>query len=303
MAGVTDLPFRRLCHQLGAGMVVTEMVAADPNVRDRPKTQLRMHHHDECQPKAVQIAGGNAAMLAEFAKVNEDLGADIIDINMGCPAKKVRKQAAGSALLDHEDLVADILHAVVRAVQIPVTLKIRTGPNPSQRNGLRIAQLAEQAGIRAIAVHGRTRACAFKGHAEYDTIRDIKAQVGIPVIANGDINTPEEALNVMQITGADAVMIGRGAQGKPWIFQACVHYAKTGELLPNPSVKQVGDWLLDHMEALYAFYGTHLGCRIAKKHVGWYAKAHPEEQSLRLRFNQLTEYTAQMQCLQDYFQA
>lgn len=301
MAGVTDLPFRRLCHQLGAGMVVTEMVSANPKLRQHPKTLMRMHHHDECSPKAVQIAGGDAQILAEFAQYNEAMGADIIDINMGCPAKKVCQKAAGSALLANEGLVGEILHAVVSAVRIPVTLKIRTGPDPANRNGMQIARMAQAAGISAIAVHGRTRACAFQGVAEYDTIRAIKQAVNIPVIANGDIDSPQKAMAVMRDTGADAVMIGRAAQGCPWIFSACQHYVQTQETMPPPSLKQIGRWLLEHVEALYLFYGKHLGPRIARKHVGWYAKAHPEATQLRERFNGLTEHQAQVHCLAAFF--
>lgn len=301
MAGVTDLPFRRLCMQLGAGMVVTEMVTANPKCWGSRKSTQRLMHDAECKPKAVQIAGGDAEQLAIFARYNEDQGADVIDINMGCPAKKVCQKAAGSALLANEDLVAEILHAVVNAVRIPVTLKIRTGPDPARRNGVRIARIAEDAGIQAIAVHGRTRACAFGGWAEYATIADIKQAVNIPVIANGDIQSPQQAVAVMQKTGADAVMIGRAAQGRPWLFKACHHYAKTGLLLPEPPLAQIGEWLLAHISELHAFYGESQGCKIARKHVAWYAKAHPNQHQLRIQFNALNDAAAQLDFLRRFF--
>ncbi len=301
MAGVTDLPFRRLCKRLGAGMVVSEMVHADPKFRHSDKTQRRLQHHPECAPRAVQIAGADASMMAEFAAYNADQGADIIDINLGCPAKKVRRQAAGSALLEHESLVAEIFAAVVAAVPIPVTAKIRTGPHPGWRNGVRIAQIAESAGIQAIAVHGRTRACAFKGPVEYRTIKEIKAAVSIPVIANGDITDPAQAVAVLKDTGADAVMIGRGAQGKPWIFDECLHFQATGELPPPPALKQIGQWLGEHLEALYALYGEQQGCQVAKKHLNWYAKAHPES-GLRAALRELNTSQTQMRAMRAYFQ-
>jgi tRNA-dihydrouridine synthase B len=278
MAGITDKPFRVLCKRLGAGLCVSEMTASDPSVWDTRKSRLRRDHAGEPEPVSVQIAGYDPAMLADAARFNVDEGAQIIDINMGCPAKKVCKRDAGSALLADEPLVARILQAVVAAVPVPVTLKIRTGPSPDRRNGEQIARIAEDCGVAALAVHGRTRADRFLGHAEYDTIARIKSAVSIPVMANGDIQTPEQAREVLQMTGADAVMVGRAAQGRPWIFREIEHFLRTGEHLPAITRLEAGDILLGHLDDLYGFYGETMGVRIARKHIGWYSQAHDDAQ-------------------------
>ncbi|MGJ7460668.1 tRNA dihydrouridine synthase DusB [Halomonas sp. MA07-2] len=304
MAGVTDRPFRQLCRRLGAGLVVGEMVTSDPSLWHTRKSRLRMDHQGEPGPRAVQIAGGDAEMLAEAARLNAAQGAEIIDINMGCPAKKVCNKAAGSALLRDEALVVEILEAVVTAVEVPVTLKIRTGWCADSNNGVRIARLAEAAGIRALAVHGRHRQQRYTGHAEYDTIAEIKAAVGIPVFANGDIDSPEKAAAVLDYTGADAVMVGRGAQGNPWIFREIDHYLRHGERLAPPAGEERAAVLRDHLGALHDFYGEHMGVRIARKHVGWYladdsrltAKAQRE---LRATFNGLEGAVAQHRFIDD----
>lgn len=289
MAGVTDLPFRRLCRHFGAGLAVSEMVTSDTRLWNTRKSRQRLRHEGECAPRAVQIAGSDPAMLAAAARLNVEQGAQIIDINMGCPAKKVCKKAAGSALLADEKRVADILRAVVNAVEVPVTLKIRTGTTPSQRNAVAIAGIAEDAGIRALAVHGRTRACRFQGHAEYDTIAAIKASVGIPVFANGDITSPQKALQVLEHTGADAVMIGRAAQGQPWIFRDINHYLRHGSLPAAPGERELCGILLGHLQELHRFYGDFMGVRIARKHVGWYLKANRPTgtDNFRAHFNRL----------------
>jgi tRNA-dihydrouridine synthase B len=270
MAGVTDRPFRQLCKRLGAGYAISEMVASNPRLRDTGKSRRRTDHTGEFAPVAVQIAGASPALMADAARYNVGRGAQIIDINMGCPAKKVCNAAAGSALLANETLVAAILDAVVRAVPVPVTLKIRTGTDPANRNAVRIARIAENAGVRALAVHGRTRACAFVGPVEYDTIRAVKAAVRIPVIANGDIDTPESARNVLARTGADAVMIGRAAQGRPWIFREIRHFLDHGTHLPPPTVDEARAVIVAHLCDHYAFYGEAAGVRSARKHLGWY---------------------------------
>jgi tRNA-dihydrouridine synthase B len=272
MAGVTDRPFRQLCKRLGAGYAVSEMVASNPRLWGTEKSQRRTDHRGEVEPIAVQIAGADPAQMAEAARYNVERGAQIIDINMGCPAKKVCHAAAGSALLANEPLVASIVAAVVRAVDVPVTLKIRTGADPGHRNALTIARIAEDAGIRALAVHGRTRACAYAGPVEYDTIRAVKASVGIPVIANGDIATPEQARRVLDYTGADAIMIGRAAQGRPWIFREVRHFLDCGVRLPPPTVTEARAAIVEHLDDHYAFYGEAAGVRIARKHLGWYTK-------------------------------
>jgi tRNA-dihydrouridine synthase B len=272
MAGVTDRPFRTLCRRMGAGLAVSEMVTARPELRTSDKTRLRLDHSGEPEPRSVQIAGTDPQMLAEAARCNVAEGAQIIDINMGCPAKKVCSKAAGSALLRDEALVARILDAVVAAVDVPVTLKIRTGWCPETRNAVRIGQIAEAAGIQALAVHGRTRACGFRGEAEFDTVRAVKQAVGIPVIANGDVDSPKSAAHVLRITGADAVMIGRAAQGRPWIFREIARYLGTGELLPPPTANEIEAIMLEHLDELYAFYGEVRGYRVARKHIDWYLK-------------------------------
>ncbi|MFY0990343.1 tRNA dihydrouridine synthase DusB [Halomonas sp. C05BenzN] len=306
MAGVTDRPFRQLCRQLGAGLVVGEMVTSDPGLWHTRKSRLRMDHRGEPGPRAVQIAGGDADMLAEAARLNAAQGAEIIDINMGCPAKKVCNKAAGSALLRDEALVAEILHAVVAAVDVPVTLKIRTGWCAESNNGVRVARLAEDAGIQALAVHGRHRQQRYSGEAEYDTIAAIKAAVGIPVFANGDIDSAEKAARVLDYTGADAVMIGRGAQGNPWVFREIDHYLRRGEHLPPPADGERASVLRAHLAALHDFYGEHMGVRIARKHVGWYlaGDARLDEagrRALRATFNGLECPTAQCRFIDELF--
>lgn len=271
MAGVTDLPYRNLCRRFGAALAVSEMVHADPALRHGPKSRFRADHRDESAPVAAQLLGTEPAMMADAARYNVDHGADMIDINMGCPAKKVCNKLAGSALLADEDRVARILEAVVRAVEVPVTLKIRTGTDPANRNGVRVAKIAEDAGVQSLAVHGRTRACKYQGVAEYDTIRRIKKAVRIPVVANGDIDSPEKAQRVLQYTGADAVMIGRSAQGRPWLFgQIEAHLA--GKTACEPDFQRRVDVMLEHVEALYGFYGEDTGVRIARKHISWYTR-------------------------------
>ncbi len=272
MAGVTDRPFRQLCRQLGAGMAVSEMVSSNSLLWGSEKTRRRANHDGETEPKSVQIAGADPAMMAEAARYNVANGAQIIDINMGCPAKKVCNVMAGSALLQDEPLVARILNAVVKAVDVPVTLKIRTGWDRTHKNGVAVARLAEACGVQALAVHGRTRADAYQGEAEYDTIAAIKAAIDIPVIANGDIDSPEKAKQVLDATGADALMIGRAAQGRPWIFREIEHYLRTGAKLPEPTPREIRATLLGHLENLYQFYGPQLGVRIARKHISWYSK-------------------------------
>ncbi len=301
MAGVTDRPFRQLCRRLGAGLAVSEMVSSNSLLWGSEKTRRRADHAGEPEPRAVQIAGADPAMMAEAARHNVDNGAQIIDINMGCPAKKVCNVMAGSALLKDEALVVRILEAVVAAVDVPVTLKIRTGWDTEQRNGETIARIAEQAGIQALAVHGRTRACAYRGAAEYDTIAAIKAAVNIPVIANGDIRTPEQAKQVLDYTGADGVMIGRAAQGRPWIFDLVGHYLQTGELKEDPPLTVIRSLMLEHLEALYAFYGEHIGVRVARKHISWYSKGQPGGAAFRQAVNRVDDVREQLMLTRDFF--
>jgi tRNA-dihydrouridine synthase B len=272
MAGVTDRPFRQLCKSLGAGYAVSEMAASNPRLWASEKTARRLNHDGEAEPKAVQLAGADPAMLAEAARFNVARGAQIIDINMGCPAKKVCNVACGSALLKDEALVTRILHAVVDAVDVPVTLKFRTGWDPEHRNALSIARIAEDAGIAMLTLHGRTRACGYGGSAEYDTIAAVKRAVRIPVVANGDIDTPEKARDVLAATGADAIMVGRAAQGRPWIFREIEHFLQTGTHLPPPMVDEARTLLLAHLDDHYRFYGEALGLRTARKHIIWYTK-------------------------------
>ena len=301
MAGVTDRPFRQLCRRMGAGLVVGEMVSANPDLRDTRKSRLRLDHSGEPEPIAVQIAGGDPQLLADCARENVRNGAQIIDINMGCPAKKVCKKAAGSALMKDEALVKDILYAVVESVDVPVTLKMRTGWCPEHRNAVRIATMAEQAGIQAVAVHGRTRACKYQNTVEYDTIRDVKAAITIPVFANGDIDHPQKAASVMEYTGADGVLIGRAAQGRPWIFREINHYLETGQVLPAPKPNEVLTLLLEHLETLYDFYGEYMGIRIARKHVGWYVQSFDSHNRFRRQFNQIESRIGQGEAIQTFF--
>ena len=303
MAGVTDKPFRLLCKRLGAGLAVSEMTTSDPRFWHTSKSLHRMDHVDEPDPVSVQIAGTVPGVMAEAARYNVDHGAQLIDINMGCPAKKVCNAWAGSALMRDETLVGRILETVVRAVDVPVTLKIRTGWDAENRNAPAIARVAEQSGIAALAVHGRTRDQQYSGVAEYDTIAAIKARLSIPVIANGDIDSPERAAFVLRHTGCDAVMVGRAAQGRPWILGRIAHYLATGELLPEPSLADVRDILIGHLEHLHAFYGEPAGVRIARKHLGWYAKDRPENASFRAVVNCAETARAQLQLTRDYFDA
>lgn len=301
MAGVTDLPFRLLCRRLGAGHVVGEMVTSDSRLWNSPKSQWRMNHEGEPEPRTVQIAGGDPQMMADAALANQKLGAQIIDINMGCPKKKVCNKLAGSALLKDEGLVKEILHATVEAVDVPVTLKIRTGWDKDQINGLKVAEIAQTAGIKMLAVHGRTRTCGYQGPVEYDTIRAIKAALDIPVLANGDITTPQKAQQVLDYTGVDGVMIGRAAQGNPWIFREIEHYLNTGTELESPELGEVEQVLTDHLHQLHAFYGDFMGCRIARKHVGWYLQTQDNSREFRKVFNQLETPEQQIQAVQHYF--
>ncbi len=301
MAGITDRTFRQLCRRLGAGLAVSEMVTADTRLWDTAKSRLRLAHADDDAPVSVQIVGTEPEQLAEAARRNVDLGADIVDINMGCPAKKVCRKAAGSALLRDEPLVGRILEAVVNAVSVPVTLKIRTGWSPDERNGVAIARIAEQSGIQALAVHGRTRACRFRPTVEYDTIRDICQAVRLPVLANGDITDGPSARHVLDHTGAAGLMIGRAAQGNPWIFGEIRHYLTTGQTAPSPSAEACRQVLLEHLEGLYSLYGIGSGVRIARKHVGWYLQARPDTRSVRQQFNRLDNPDAQRQLIRDYF--
>lgn len=301
MAGVTDKPFRQLCKDMGAGLACTEMVGATSLLRGSEKTHRRADLEGETLPCAVQMVGADPAKLAEAAIVNEANGAQIIDINMGCPAKKVCNTLAGSALLKDEPLVAKILEAIVKAVKVPVTLKIRTGWDAEHKNGIRIAKLAESLGIVALAVHGRTRACRFNGHAEYDTIRAIKESVSIPVIANGDISSPQKAKEVLDYTKADGIMVGRAAQGRPWIFSEINHYLDHGELLPKPSIDKVYRLMIEHLHSLYDFYGPKNGVHLARKHVSWYTKGQPNGSHFRDLFNRLDTVDAQLETANEFF--
>lgn len=301
MAGVTDRPFRMLCKRMGAGMAVSEMVASNSLLYGSEKTKRRANHEGEADPISVQIVGADAKMLVLAAKYNVDRGAQIIDINMGCPAKKICNVMAGSALLQNEPLVAQLLEAVVGAVDVPVTLKIRTGWDKQNRNAVSIARIAEAAGIQALAIHGRTRACAYTGDAEYDTIASVKASVSIPIIANGDIDTPEKARYVLEQTGADAVMIGRAAQGRPWLFREIEYFLKTGTHLPAPETGEIHRVLLAHVYELYSFYGEHTGLRVARKHISWYTKGLAGSAQFRHRVNQLESPDTQMAAVDDFF--
>lgn len=302
MAGVTDRPFRQLCKKLGAGLAVSEMVTSNSLLYGSAKTQRRANHDGEVAPISVQIAGADPKMMADAARHNVDRGAQIIDINMGCPAKKICNVMAGSALMQDEPLVERILEAVVNAVpDTPVTLKMRTGWNRDNKNAPMLARVAEQCGIRALAIHGRTRADQYTGHAEYDTIRAVKAAVNIPVIANGDITTPQKAREVLAISGADGVMVGRAAQGRPWIFREIEHFLATGELLAPPEVAEIHRVCREHIEDLYGFYGTDSGVRIARKHISWYTKGLVGSAAFRHAMNQLEGTTAQLAAIDEFF--
>jgi tRNA-dihydrouridine synthase B len=301
MAGVTDRPFRQLCKRMGAGMAVSEMVASNSLLWGSLKTRRRADHEGEVEPVSVQIAGAEPQMLAEAARYNVDQGAQIIDINMGCPAKKVCNVMAGSALLRDESLVGRILDHVVAAVDVPVTLKIRTGWDRNNRNARTVAKIAESAGVQALAIHGRTRACGFSGEAEYDTIAAVKSDIGIPVIANGDINTPERAKEVLDYTRADGVMIGRAAQGRPWMFDAVTHYLETGEHLLPPEVAEVRRVLIAHLHDLYGFYGEHAGVRVARKHISWYTKGLACSAAFRHDMNRLETCDGQLKAIEEFF--
>ena len=301
MAGVTDRPFRALCRRFGAGLAVSEMVSSRPELRASRKSRLRLEHRGEAGPVSVQIAGADPAMMADAARVNAAEGAQIIDINMGCPAKKVCHLAAGSALLSDEPLVARIIEAVVAAVDVPVTLKIRTGPDPAQRNALRVARIAENAGVQLLAVHGRTRACGFRGQAEFETVAEVKAGVRIPVIANGDIGTPEEAARVLALTGADGIMIGRAAHGRPWIFREFLYFLNEGKKLPPPAVTEMRAVALEHLEGIYSLYGEELGVRIARKHIGWYVRGLAGGEAFRREANAIVSARAQLAAVGRFF--
>ena len=305
MAGVTDRPFRMLCKQLGAGYAVSEMVTSRKDLWHSLKTSRRANHDGETAPISVQIAGTDAAMMAEAAAYNIDRGAQIIDINMGCPAKKVCNKWAGSALMQDEPLALEIIEAVVAAClphNVPVTLKMRTGWSQQHKNAERIARAAEQAGIAMLTVHGRTREQGYKGHAEYDTIAAVKAAVQIPVVANGDITTPEKALAVLRHTGCDAIMVGRAAQGRPWIFGDIAHYLQHGQHRAQPMTLQVRQWLLAHLEDHYGLYGEFAGVRTARKHIGWAVRALPGGEAFRSRMNTLDRIDEQVRAVSDFFE-
>jgi len=301
MAGVTDRPFRQLCKKLGAGLAVSEMVSCNSALWGSKQSLRRMDHEGEVEPRSIQIAGADPKMMADAARFNVDRGAQIIDINMGCPAKKVCNVMAGSALLQNEALVGQILDAVVSAVDVPVTLKIRTGWDPANRNALSVARISEQAGIQALAIHGRTRACGYRGDAEYQTIRSVKQAISIPVIANGDITGPEKARQVLESSGADAVMVGRAAQGRPWIFREIEHYLSTGMLLAEPGVEEIRTIMIEHLDNLYQFYGEYTGVRVARKHIAWYSKGQANGAGFRQRINCVETIDEQLSMTQAFF--
>ena len=302
MAGVTDRPFRQLCKQFGAGLAVSEMVASNSLLWGSEKTRRRANHDGEVEPISVQIAGADPVMMADAARYNVEQGAQIIDINMGCPAKKVCNAMAGSALLRDEPLVRQILESVVKAVDVPVTLKFRTGWDTGSKNALEVAKIAEDSGVQLLSLHGRTRACGFSGRAEYDTIRELKRSTRLPVIANGDITTPEEAKQVLEYTGADGIMVGRAAQGRPWIFREIAHYLATGEKLPPPLVSEIHTVLIAHLHDLYSFYGVERGVKVARKHISWYTKGLAGSASFRHRMNQLESCEEQLAAVNDFFE-
>ena len=301
MAGVTDRPFRQLCRRMGAGLAVSEMLSSNPRVWKTDKSLNRMDHMGETGLRSVQIAGADPDLMAEAAAFNVKNGAQIVDINMGCPAKKVNKKMAGSALMQYPELVEIIVKAVVSAVDVPVTLKTRTGWNPENRNGVEIAKIAERNGIQSLAIHGRTRACMYKGEAEYHTIKEIKETVSIPVVANGDIRTPQQAKEVLAFTNADGLMIGRAAQGRPWIFREIDHFLRTGHILAPPEKEEVRSILLEHVANLHQLYGDVMGPRIARKHVGWYLEDQDTDRSFRKLFNGIESGEVQIETLNGYF--
>jgi tRNA-dihydrouridine synthase B len=303
MAGVTDRPFRQLCKELGAGYAVSEMAASNPRVWASDKSTRRINHDGEMEPKAVQIAGADPQLLAEAARFNVERGAQIIDINMGCPVKKVCNNWCGSALLRDELLVASLLQAVVNAVDVPVTLKFRTGWDRENKNALSIARIAEDSGIAMLTLHGRTRADGYKGDAEYDTIAAVKAAVKIPVVANGDIDSPQKAKRVLAYTGADAVMVGRAAQGRPWIFREIEYFLRTGKLLPSPEIREVRQLMNHHLRAHYAFYGEYLGVRTARKHIGWYVRDLDGGEVFRQQMNLIEDCDTQLAAVDVFFES
>jgi len=302
MAGVTDRPFRMLCKKLGAGVAVSEMVTSNSLLYGSEKTIKRANHEGEVDPISVQIAGADPIMMGDAARYNEDKGAQIIDINMGCPAKKICNVMAGSALLKHEKLVEKILTSVVSAVTIPVTLKIRTGWDKENKNAIKIAKIAENSGIQALAIHGRTRACLYHGEAEYDTIANVKQNIKIPVIANGDITSPQKAEFVLNYTKADGVMIGRAAQGRPWIFREIDYYLKNKKELELPTIEEIQETTIEHVNDLYNFYGELKGLRIARKHISWYTKGLKSSAQFRFNMNQIEDATNQQKAINDYFE-
>ncbi|MFM7631920.1 MAG: tRNA dihydrouridine synthase DusB [Betaproteobacteria bacterium] len=303
MAGVTDRPFRQLCKEMGAGYAVSEMAASNPRLWATDKSTRRINHDGEMEPKAVQIAGADPQLLAEAARFNVSRGAQIIDINMGCPVKKVCNRWCGSALLRDEPLVATLLQAVVSAVDVPVTLKFRTGWDRDHKNALIIARIAKDSGIAMLTLHGRTRADGYKGEAEYDTIAAVKSAVRIPVVANGDIDSPHKAAQVLRTTGADAVMIGRAAQGRPWIFREIDHYLRTGTLLAAPTISEVREHMAQHLRAHYAFYGDYLGVRTARKHIGWYVRDLHGAETFRQRMNLIDDCATQLAAVDAFFES
>jgi len=303
MAGITDRPFRQLCKDLGAGYAVSEMAASNPRVWQTQKSLRRLDFDGETEPKAVQIAGSDPISMAECARVNVDRGAQIIDINMGCPVKKVCNNWCGSALLQDEKLVGEVLDAVVSAVSVPVTLKFRTGWDQASKNAVAVARMAESAGIAMLTLHGRTRADGYRGEAEYDTIAQVKSVVSIPVVANGDIDSPEKARFVLKKTGVDAVMIGRAIQGRPWIFREIDHFLRTGELHAGPSISEVRAIVDRHLQAHYAFYGEQSGVRTARKHIGWYVRDLPDGEAFRQRMNLLDSCETQRKAVNDFFES
>ncbi|MFL6577018.1 MAG: tRNA dihydrouridine synthase DusB [Povalibacter sp.] len=301
MAGVTDLPFRLLCRRMGAGIAAGEMLTCDVRLWHTDKSRRRMDHSGEPEPRVVQIAGGDPQMMVEAAQRNVDAGAQIIDINMGCPAKKVCNKAAGSALMRDETLVRQILEAVVKSIAVPVTLKMRTGWDSSSRNAVSIARMAEAIGVQALAVHGRTRACMYQGDAEYETIRAVKQSVAIPIFANGDIDSPHKAKTVLEQSGADGLMIGRSAQGRPWIFREINAYMRSGIVCDEPSIEEVRDIMLAHLRDLHTFYGNETGVRVARKHIDWYAKGRAAAHAARHAVMQATDPHSQLEHARAYF--